>query len=470
MVDGADWCDVTVANLACKMARLGYLALLVPALHAAPASAQAEGPDENGITPPSIATNLPHNGDPAGLRKWLAGHGVTYNLIYTNDVLANVRGGNQRGTIDQGKLETTLSIDLEKLAGLQGLSFFANSFQIYNTGRIRRDYVGGINTIAAIEAVPTSRLSEFWLEQKLFGGAASLRVGQLAADAEFFFSNLSAMFLQSDWATITAANLPSGGPAYPLSTPGVRLKFDPVKDVSLLLAVFNGDPAGAGPGATDAEIRNRYGLNFRVRDPALIMGEAQFRTNQRKDDTGLARTLKFGAWGHLGEFHDHRFADDGTLLADPAGSGVAARRRGNSGLYAVIDQQLYRPKGGDAESGISVFSRISFSPSDRNLIDFFVDGGIVFAGLVPNRPDDKFGASFIYSRFSDGVRAFDRDQIAFSGMPGLVRDYEANLELTYLAQIIPGWTVQPVITYIWHPDGDASRNATVVGARSIWRY
>jgi hypothetical protein len=42
-------------------------------------------------------------------------------------------------------------------------------------------------------------------------------------------------------------NLPSGGAAYPLSTPGVRLKVDPVKNVSLLLAVLNGDPAGPGP-------------------------------------------------------------------------------------------------------------------------------------------------------------------------------------------------------------------------------
>ena len=189
-----------------------------------------------------------------------------------------------------------------------------------------------------------------------------------------------------------------------------------------------------------------------------------------RTDTGLARTLKIGAWGHLGAFDDQRYANDGTPLADPAGSGIAARRRGNSGVYAVIDQQLYRPRGGDAESGISVFARISASPSDRNPIDFFLDGGIVFAGMLPGRPVDRFGASFIYARFSDGVRAFDRDQITFSGMPGVIRDFEANLELTYLAQIIPGWTVQPVVTRIWHPDGDASRNATVVGARSVWRY
>ena len=154
--------------------------------------------------------------------------------------------------------------------------------------------VGGMNTIAAIEAAPATRLSELWLERKFLDGAASFRIGQLAADSEFFFSDLSVMFLQTDWPTIAAVNLPGGGPAYPLSTPGARLKFEPSKDVALLLAVFNGDPAG--PCAGDPDTCNRYGLNFRVRDPALIIGEAQFRTNHGKDDTGLARTLKLGGW------------------------------------------------------------------------------------------------------------------------------------------------------------------------------
>ena len=137
----------------------------------------------------------------------------------------------------------------------------------------------------------------------------------------------------------------------------------------------------------------------------------------------------------------------------------------------MIDQQLYRPKGGDPQSGISVYSRVSVSPSDRNLIDRYIDGGIVFAGLIPGRPDDKFGAGFIYAKFSDSVRAFRPGHgILFTGVPGVVRDYEANLELTYVAQIVPGWTVQPNLQFIWHPNGDASRNATVVGARSIMRY
>lgn len=421
-----------------------------------------------GLPVPSFATSLPANGDPMGYRRLLAERGINYHFVYTNDILANMAGGHRRGVINQGKLDMALQLDLQKLIGIQGLTFFSNVFVIHNTGRIRRDYVGGINTIAAIEAVPTVRLSELWLEQKLGGDLASVRLGQLAADVEFFFSGLSTLLLQSDWATIAATNTPSGGPAYPLATPGVRLKIDPAPNLSLLFAVFNGDPAGPGPG--DEQVRNRHGLNFRVQDPPLLLAEAQFRTNRAPGDTGLSSTVKVGGWAHFGRFNDQRFANDGTLIANPAGARIPLTRRGNWGLYGVAEQQIYRPAGGDADSGISVFGRASVSPSDRNLVSFYADGGIVFAGMIASRPDDKFGFGVIYSRFSDSVRAFDRDVAAFTGLPVVIRDYELNIEATYLAQIRPGLTVQPVLTYVIHPNGDRSRNAVVGGMRTMVRF
>jgi porin len=311
-----------------------------------------------------------------------------------------------------------------------------------------------------------------WLEKKILDGAGSIRLGQLAADSEFFFSDLSTMFLQSDYPTAAANNQPGGGPAYPLATPGARLRFDlgKNKDTTLLFAIFNGDPAGPCPG--DPDTCNRYGLNFRVRDPALLYGEAQFRWNQGKDDTGLATQLKFGGWSHLGQFNDQRYDNNGVLLASAASSGVPAQHRGDWGIYGIIDQQLYRPKGGDAASGISAYARASLTPSDRNLVDTYLDGGVVFNGLVPNRPADKFGAAIIYARFSDSVRAFDRDQVNFGTLATPPRDYEANLELTYVAQVVPGWTLQPVLTYIWHPSGAGIRypDAQVAGVRSIVKF
>lgn len=424
----------------------------------------------NGIPDVSIATSLPHNGDPTGARKWLSDRGVVFGIEYTNDVLSNVRGGLKTGTIDQGKVQGIVTVDFDKLAGWNGLSLFANFFQIHNTGRIRPDYVGGINTIAAIEAIPSNRLSELWLEQKFANDKASIRIGQLAADNEFFYSELSTLFLQSDWPTIAAVDLPGGGAAYPLSTPGVRLKLQPMQDVAWLIAAYNGDPASQC-GLDDPQLCNRYGLNFRVNDPPFLISELQLTRNTGKNDKGLATTLKLGGWYHTGKFNDQQFATDGLPLAHPSSTGEPRIHKGNSGLYAIIDQQLYRPAGGDNQSGISMFSRISVSPNDRNLVDFYADGGVVFAGFMPGRPNDKFGAAAIYSKFSNSIRGYDGDVITYTGIPIPIRDYEINLEFTYQAQIVPGWIIQPDLQFVWHPSGQSPiPRAIVAGVRSQWRF
>src|SRR5215210_5253378 len=105
-------------------------------------------------------------------------------------------------------------------------------------------------TASGIEALPSTRLYELWLEQKFFNDRIAVRAGQLAADTEFLVSQQATLFVNATfgWPAITAANLPSGGPAYPLATPGVRLKVAPTDELSFLAAIFNGDPAGPGPG------------------------------------------------------------------------------------------------------------------------------------------------------------------------------------------------------------------------------
>jgi len=296
----------------------------------------------------------------------------------------------------------------------------------------------------------------------------SLRAGQLAADTEFFFSEQSPLFLQSDWPTIAAANMPSGGPAYPFATPGVRLKFEPTKEISILAALFNGDAAGAGSG--DEQVRNKHGLNFRMNDRPLAMLEAQFRKPPTEDSDALGAIYKIGVWNHFGNFADQRFSANGAMLANPANTAGAAIRRGEYGVYGVIDQQVFRSKDGKPEDGIWLFGRISASPNDRSLISFFLDGGLVFAGLIDARPNDKFGVSAIYSRYSNSARGFDRDSVYLYSGTGPIRDFETNVEFSYAAQIVPGWTIQPLMTLIFHPSGDKSRNATVIGARSFLRF
>lgn len=437
----------------------------------------AESSDQPAAQPPpgSIQTSLGPYGDPGGYRAYLADRGITYSLTYIGETLGVVSGGQRRGAIYEGRLDAQLDVDLGKLAGWSGLAFHTNAYQIHGH-ELSRNYLGNVFVASGIEAVPATRLYELWLEQTFLGDKVALRAGQLAADTEFLVSQYAGLFVNSTfgWPGITAANLPSGGPAYPLATPGIRLKVAPTPRFSAMLGVFNGDPAGPGPG--DPQRNDRGGVEFRARDPAFIIGEAAYSHGTK--DT-LSGTVKLGGWTHLGRFDSPRLDAFGGSLADPNGSGIARRFRGDYGLYGVIDQVLYRVPGTE-DGGLGVFARVSGSPGDRNLIDVYVDGGLTYKGLIPGRPDDTFGVSASYARISDSYRGFDRDTVLFTGTPSPIRSSEAMVEVTYQAQIVPGWTVQPDFQYIFRPGGGVvnprspvmalEKDAAVVGLRTTIRY
>ena len=106
----------------------------------------------------------------------------------------------------------------------------------------------------------------------------------------------------------------------------------------MLGGVFDGDQAGPGPG--DPQERNRYGVNFRVNDPPLLLGQIQYAWNNKKGDPNLTGQIKFGGWRHFGSFADQRLASNGASLAAPTSSGEPLLLSGNIGGWAVFEQQI----------------------------------------------------------------------------------------------------------------------------------
>ena len=439
-----------------------------------------DAPPSPGIPSPSIATSLPEIADPGGIRAALAARGVTLQLNFIGEVLGNPSGGVRRGVIYEGFVEPVIDVDLAKAIGAEGLTLHANAYQIHGRG-LSRDDVGNLFTVSSIEALPSTRLQQAWAQQKLGGDKGSVRAGLLAADAEFITSTNAGLFINSTfgWPEIAAADLPSGGPAYPLAAPGVRLELDPTAADSILLAVFDGDPAG--PGRGDPQRRDSTGLNGRVTDPPFAIGELQHKTTVGSGDTALSGSLKAGAWGHFGSFADLHFGSDGRSLADPSSNGLPVQHRGDVGIYGVLDQQVYRLPGDDATKGVGLFARVFVSPQqDRNLITASVDAGVNVNGLIAGRRDDSFGFAFSYARISNGARALDLDAARLAATPLPVRDGEAVFEATYQAQIVPGWSVQPDVQYVVRPGGGVAdpgaapgtriRNAAVLGLRTTINY
>jgi porin len=429
--------------------------------------------EEDAFDKPSIAPYL--GGDPAW-RAALREAGIRWHAIYTGDLFSNASGGVTRGTTYNGRLELGVEADLEKLLGWSGATFTATMFNIHGRGMTTR-HLGNLLAVSNAEATPATRLFELWIEQKL-GSFGSLRIGQLAADSEFITSDYAGLFINGTfgWPGITAANLPSGGPAYPLATPGARLEVNLGESTKLRAAIFNGDPAG--PTTGDPQRANPHGLDFRLKDDPFLI--AEIAHSYKLGPAALPGTIKVGAWYHTGTFGDQRFDTIGLSLANPATTGVPASLRSDWGPYAVIDQMLMRLPG-PGERNIGGFFRVSASPDDRSLVDFYADAGITVKGPFASRPDDALGIAFGYAKISDRARALDRDN-AFFNTPGYpIRNYEAVLEVSYKFQIIDGWFVQPDFQYIFHPGGNVPnpndptqtitvKNAAVFGVRSVVRY
>lgn len=398
---------------------------------------------------------------PKWFNEWhdgLANKGLNFGATYIADNIANVSGGVKRGAIHFGRLDLSVDADLDKLVGWTGGRFYANAFVIYGQG-LSRNYVMNLATISEIEALPDQRLYNAYFEQSFFGDRLNIRAGQQAADVEFFDSQTDDLFINGTfgWPAIKASNLPAGGPAPPIAVPGIRIKAALTENITAFGAVFNGDPSG--PGDQDPQLRDHHGLAFRVNDPPWVIGQVRFNYDIDIGGRPLAGNFTPGAWKHYGPFDSQRFTAEGLSIADPGGSGVPARLRGNYGVFAVIEQVLYRPPEVKDNStsasipGVTAFGRIAYSPPDRNLIDLYVDGGIGFVGFTPGRPLDRFGVAMAYMRISNTARNLDLDTQAFTGIQSPVRSNETLIEMIYEAHIKPGWLIAPYFQYVFRPSG-----------------
>ena len=412
---------------------------------------------------------------PKWFNEWhdgLANKGLNFGATYIADDIANVSGGAKRGAIHFGRLDLSVDADLDKLVGWTGGRFYANAFVIYGQG-LSRNYVMNLATISEIEALPDQRLYNAYFEQSFFNDRLNIRAGQQAADVEFFDSQTDDLFINGTfgWPAIKASNLPAGGPAPPIAVPGIRVKATLSDQVTLFGAVFNGDPSGPGEG--DPQMRDHHGLAFRVNDAPWVIGQARFNYDLDIGGRPLAGNFTPGGWKHYGDFDSQRFTAEGQSIADPSGSGIAAKLHGNYGIFAVIEQVLYRPpevKDNTTSAslpGITAFGRIAYSPPDRNLIDLYLDGGIGFVGFVPGRPLDRFGVAAAYMRISNTARNLDIDTNFYAGVTGPVRSNETLLEMIYEAHVKPGWLIAPYFQYVWRPSGGIPNPSDPTGVSRI---
>lgn len=395
-------------------------------------------------------------------------HAVKTTLLYASDVNADVAGGRSRGAEYLGCLSILFDADLDRLIGLGGAKGHLSFYQIHGNGLSERR-VGNLLTVSSIEATRATRINQAWVE---FAPAptVALRVGKFTADQNFMNSATASHFVNGTfgWPGSFSTDLPSGGPAYPLSAPGLRLAIKPVDAPTFQVAVFAGDPAGPGKGAPQR--RERHGFNtFRFAGRPFVIAEVG------RDADGETPRV---SWGLGGWVHFDRFAN---VSESPAAAAVGSGRsngsaghRGNVGGYGFIDAQTWRSATNEKQVA-RVFLRASSSPPDRNAVDLYVDAGATLAAPLRGRDGDTAGVAFGIARISPALRRSARRLLA-AGNPATVPPaYEAVVEASYRAAITGPLQLEPTVQYVIHPAGSALdvhtsggrlRNAWVLGLRT----
>lgn len=397
-------------------------------------------------------------GDMWGVRPFLEDHGMTLTIQETSEVLGNISGGTRQGFAYDGLTTATLQLDTQKAFGHPGGTFNISGLQIHGSNLSETNLLS-LQTASGIQSRRATRLWELWYEQKFMPeDKLSVRIGQQSIDQEFMTSTNGALFVNTmfGWPMLPSANMPGGGPAYPLSALGVRVRAQLTDSVTMLAGIYNGNPAKDY--RDDAQIRNPHGLSFPLNGGVLAIAELQY-TTQPPDASGkeggaqaLPGIYKLGMWYNSEPFHDVRYDTAGLSLANPISSGEPRVHRGNYSFYALADKMVYRFED-NPDRNINLFVRAMIAPQqDRNLIRFSVNGGLTFHGLIPNRDKDTFGLGLGFAQVTSGVSGFDRDTGFYNpGMFAPVRSHETFIEATYQYQATPWLQIQPDFQYIFRP-------------------
>jgi porin len=402
-------------------------------------------------------------GDMWGLRTALSKLGVTFALEETSEVLGNVTGGAQRGAAYDGLTQIIVQLDTQRAFGWHGGTLNVSALQIHGTNLSANNLLT-LQTASGIEADRSTRLWELWYQQKFLDeDRLDLKVGQQSLDQEFMVSQNASYFMNTmfGWPMVPSTDLPGGGPAYPLSALGVRLRAHPIDPVTFLLGVFNGSPVRNNSfNAGDPQMQNPSGTSFPLNGGALVIGELQYTypslgTMLYADQPEpLARTYKLGFWYDTESFADQQFDNTGLSLANPASSSIPQSHHGNYSIYAVADQLVWvDPK--ESDRTVNLFIRALGAPqADRNLITFSLNAGMTFHEPFLGRDDDTFGVGMGYAKGSSSAAALDRATAALN--PGRfvpARGGETYIEITYQYAVAPWWQVQPDIQYVLNPGG-----------------
>ena len=278
-----------------------------------------------------------------------------------------------------------------------------------STAEPQPDNLQTLQTASGIEADRSTRLWELWYQQKFLDeDRLDIKIGQQSLDQEFMVSQNASYFVNTmfGWPMVPSADLPGGGPAYPLSALGVRVRDRPIDSLTFLLGVFNGSPVNAN-NSGDPQMVKRSGTSFPLNGGVLVIGEMQYQLPcpRRDDQRGHSRS-RWRAPTSWASGTTPRVSPTSSSTT-PACRSPIPRATGCRWAITAISASMPSPTRWSGSIRMRATARSACSPAcmgapqaDRNLITFSVNAGLTFHEPFLHRDDDTFGIGMGFAKVS----------------------------------------------------------------------
>jgi porin len=412
-----------------------------------------------------------------GVRDTLEDHGLNFRIEWKANLLWNVDGGLQQrfGYDDEWKF--TGNLDFAKLTGwdaVKGLSLYSSVR--YRGGAGVNKWVGASSNFSP-STFQGGRLWRFqtvyltYVTPELFGIKEFLTLsGGWQNPADHFITQPENKFFINNTFNSgrgLSANGFQWGGSY--SAWGGYTKVKPVDWYYAQGGLYVAIPQGNVPA--------NHGLDFAGyrRDPDLngVYFLAETGVTPKIGPSKLpgryaAGAIYFGVENSSfnGSTNDGRWAfywqADQMLYRAPSPEEPGPLAKGPSDGKSVSDGKeppVVKSKPKLTDKGLYFFSLFEYAPEFNNVLPFYFHAGLIYKGLIPTRDKDQLGFAIAYGNYS-----FDKIEAQNAAGRGLEQTYEGVLEWDYRIQVNNWSYIQPVVQYIFRPNGaGVVSNATVIG-------
>jgi porin len=390
--------------------------------------------------PPSWGQLTAATGNWDGLREQLSNRGASFFGSYESESAGNPVGGELHKFLYTHNLALGIDLDLGRLLGLSQTYFLVSASE--RAGDNLSNVIPNSLQVQQIYGHQTIRLVDLAVEKLFFDERLDVVAGRINSLDDFATSPLYC-FAQNLGFCGNPLSIPTNAsvPSYPNAAWGLRAHYELSPEFYSMTGAYNT--------YNDFRANKFHGVDFSIRHNSgvAIMEELGY-SPQSLRDIGYPGIFKLG----------------GLYDSEPRLQFETGQLRGGTWQLYLTGQQrlLPRPEGAtNPHQGLWGFLAFTYAPPKMNMDEYFWDGGLLYFGLIPHRPQDELGLFGVWSQFSSDLRDAQRA----SHEPTMT--HEAVIEANYMYYVTPSLTVQPDIQGVFRPNGTGLISDTLVLAVQV---